>query len=1093
MDTVHLRWTLILVVFFLPFVGCGQQQPASNTTPVAPVTASAEKSRPTVVPSLGEEQSVIPPTTSKEANIDGTSAEVASSSPREPQLLPDSQEGQPATTSPEKLSPSPPVTQVVYTAEDGLNIRGKSVALNERPFTEAQHLPDELIGLVVVHPQQIIASPIGEFLRKQLDSNTSPDQFTDLLKLFLEDIDRIAIPIDKSCLDEFSEGIGLSTRQVPVPGSSMIHKANFSKTPGAESLSEIQGAFQEYHDTWGMFPRADGDGKGRYRGLSWRVHLLPFLGQNDLYDQFHLDEPWESKHNKALISKMPDVFKSPGVTDEGKTAYHVVTGEGTYFSGSTGYELKPSEESTEAHRLLVVLTGTDTADFWTKPGGREFDAADVRRILGEKRDEPVLGVLASGSVHTLPADMSDQLLSRMVLLNSSSDETEIMLGLEFGGANLVGAVALPDGTATGLQQIGIAMAQYAGAHFVYPRADGDGPGLRTGLSWRVHLLPFLGEEDLYHEFHLDEAWDSEHNKTLISRMPGAYRVPDVKNGETSYHVFTGENTLFHGEWGFKPLDIKTVDPILVVQAGPDTADVWTKPGGLAVDFNDPVKCLGQVKDEIVAIGQYSSYKRFPVDIAASDFANAIRPIPAGTREEDGAVEAPSKTFNTLANMIITLNKDVPKTKIVDCLLDHPDEEQFEGQPIHADEQSAVWFPDARTVVMGSIEKVKQIISSQRQQDREKSPLIELLKVGPDVSFVVGLESILGLVEEQMQDIPMLGAVNNVKAIDGQISLSAKSGDSLMSVDFTMVEPEFVAGLFAIANVALTQGRMMFGGEGLPVQVGEQFAAENLIAQLVASAKVEIKDDKMVFSLPIPGQNDGLPVLLKNLATGGGVWNLVDDDQYSSLSEIGAGFQNFEETFGAYPGDDRQRNDQPSGLSWRVHLLPFVGEPALYRQFKLNEPWDSEHNKALIEKMPDIFKSPGVAAPGKTSMHILIGKKSPFADHRTPQVADFGDDQQNSILMVVAGADKAEIWTKPGGLDFDPKNPIEWLGKSTGPSFMTIRGDGSMLPLDKATEPTILNEMIQPKPSEHPQPSRPRRIHRARQAIGIDFEVADPAF
>src|SRR5687768_11208075 len=36
-----------------------------------------------------------------------------------------------------------------------------------------------------------------------------------------------------------------------------------------------------------------------------------------------------------------------------------------------------------------------------------------------------------------------------------------------------------------------------------------------GLSWRVAILPMLGEEPLYKEFHLDEPWDSPHNKPLV--------------------------------------------------------------------------------------------------------------------------------------------------------------------------------------------------------------------------------------------------------------------------------------------------------------------------------------------------------------------------------------------------------------------------------------------------------------------------------------------------------------------------------------------------------------------------------------------------
>ena len=53
------------------------------------------------------------------------------------------------------------------------------------------------------------------------------------------------------------------------------------------------------------------------------------------------------------------------------------------------------------------------------------------------------------------------------------------------------------------------------------------------------------------------------------------------------------------------------------------------------------------------------------------------------------------------------------------------------------------------------------------------------------------------------------------------------------------------------------------------------------------------------------------------------------------------------------------------LSWRVHVLPYLEEQALYDQFKLDEPWDSPHNRKLIEKMPKVFENPShLFEPGK---------------------------------------------------------------------------------------------------------------------------------
>src|SRR4029079_14059052 len=85
------------------------------------------------------------------------------------------------------------------------------------------------------------------------------------------------------------------------------------------NLKQTSLAIQNHLDAKGTFPAAGG---GQGSQLSWRVQILPFIEQNALYSQFHLDEPWDSAHNRALLDKMPDVFKNPGGDlPAGKTSY----------------------------------------------------------------------------------------------------------------------------------------------------------------------------------------------------------------------------------------------------------------------------------------------------------------------------------------------------------------------------------------------------------------------------------------------------------------------------------------------------------------------------------------------------------------------------------------------------------------------------------------------------------------------------------------------------------------------------------------------------------------------------------------------------
>ena len=88
-----------------------------------------------------------------------------------------------------------------------------------------------------------------------------------------------------------------------------------------------------------MFASAAYDAAARPT-LSWRVELLPYLGYEQLYREFKLDQPWDSPHNRALLPRIPDVYQSPDAADE-KTNYLVPIASYTPFDqSSAGYQLE---------------------------------------------------------------------------------------------------------------------------------------------------------------------------------------------------------------------------------------------------------------------------------------------------------------------------------------------------------------------------------------------------------------------------------------------------------------------------------------------------------------------------------------------------------------------------------------------------------------------------------------------------------------------------------------------------------------------------------------------------------------------------------
>jgi len=180
----------------------------------------------------------------------------------------------------------------------------------------------------------------------------------------------------------------------------------------------------------------------------------------------------------------------------------------------------------------------------------------------------------------------------------------------------------------------------------------------------------------------------------------------------------------------------------------------------------------------------------------------------------------------------------------------------------------------------------------------------------------------------------------------------------------------------------------------------------------------------------------------------------------NLKAIGQAILQYEQERLSFPETAIKDEQGKPLLSWRVRLLPYLGHAELYEQFDLTQPWNSEHNRKLIEQMPELFQCPEMDNGEFTTNYLLVvGPDTIFSAERATTRQEFLDDLQDTIILVEANADQAVIWTQPGDLAYDPQHPRQGLGKLRRGLDIALLADGSVQMISHNINQEILKALM----------------------------------
>jgi len=136
----------------------------------------------------------------------------------------------------------------------------------------------------------------------------------------------------------------------------------------------------------------------------------------------------------------------------------------------------------------------------------------------------------------------------------------------------------------------------------------------------------------------------------------------------------------------------------------------------------------------------------------------------------------------------------------------------------------------------------------------------------------------------------------------------------------------------------------------------------------------------------------------------------------NLKIIGLALESYRNVYGSYPpAYVCDKNGQPM-YSWRVLLLPFIGEKDLYKRFRLDEAWNGPHNRLLVTQEPTCYKCPAdISHAGATNYVAIVGPAAPWEGAQPRSLEDLRSATGGESVLVAEMVDSGIIWMEPRDL------------------------------------------------------------------------------
>ncbi len=426
---------------------------------------------------------------------------------------------------------------------------------------------------------------------------------------------------------------------------------------------------------------------------------------------------------------------------------------------------------------------------------------------------------------------------------------------------------------------------------------------------------------------------------------------------------------------------------------------------------------------------------------------------------------------------IRFSQPYQREGLLPMLLENSELTTLNNRPLYraqAPFQPSVLLYDDTTLVIAP----ELVLPAMLAERANRPPLADLLRAAKGqyhVSAVAHLDPVremlnaaLGAIPppppqfEKFLEIPQLVSklelhVNYGGAIGSRLAAHSHNAAAARKLEALLIEGISIGKDMLLAAVAAEQQ-----GDD-PIELAMLRYMERLTNHFAEMLKPKREDDKVAITIKSDSTvaTTGVLVALLLPAVQSAREAARRMQSANNLKQIGLAMHNYHDTYNTFPASASYDADGKPLLSWRVHLLPFLGESQLYDQFHLDEPWDSEHNRRLVERIPDVFRCANnpAAAEGFTNYVVPIGKDTVFGEKRGIGIRSILDGTSNTILAIEANNDSAVIWTKPEDLEFDVDDPFAGLFGLRVGGFQVGLCDGSVQFISETVDRNVLRALM----------------------------------